>query len=477
MKERRASHQEQLAKGAPSTLGDPTLFRKSQEKEKPSFSFERPLSASHDVPPTLLHPIFGQFVDDCQQHNPTREDNMFAFDLRAAMSQIWGKEDDRRDAFILIMRKHGIELGPTVLSTKQGSYRTDADSQEQGYRYIIVEAKNEIGSGGPEPLFQAIWYYQRSLEQIVDLERKEMRMLKYDDSSLPCLIIYLFGAHIGFAAAAYSSMAHIQVLSTPLPLFYHRSDTHLQLTVARHMGAFKKAAIALQAACKIEFAPNRRKSATKTPVRPTSPPPEEIIFPYREHFKDLSDDSQAECHFTYIRKIKQRLVFEAELANGGKRVCVKFVRRYSKEAHEQCVKLQCAPNLLGFECLPGGWIMVVMDYLDGDQYSDFVRLEQTDNRNLMEAMKGALDKLHQAGFAHGDVRDVNTMVNNNNPSEFMLVDFDWAGKIEEVRYPPNVNRDDIWRPDGVIDGEMILPQHDMEMLRVMFEKISPDPHS
>ncbi|KAI9463374.1 hypothetical protein F5148DRAFT_1313294 [Russula earlei] len=455
----RENHLKTLAKGSPSSLGEPAQFGISQNQKVPSFSFERPLSASHDVPPTLLHPIFGQFLDDCQQHNPTREDNMFASDLRAGMSQIWQKENERLIAFLSIMRSHGIELRPTTIRTKQGSYKTDADSQEQGCRYIIVEAKNEIGSKGAEPLFQAIWYYQRSLEQILDND--EMPVSKYENSSLPCLIIYLFGAYIGFAAAAYSSMPHIQVLSTPLPLFYHRSDTHLQLTVARHMGAFKKAAIALKAACKVDFAPKR---ATKPPVRVFPPSPtEDSIFPYREHFKDLSDPSQGGTH------IKQKLVFEAELAN-GKLVFVKFVQRYSKEAHEQCVKLRCAPNLLGFERLPGGWIMVVMDYLDGDQYSDFVCVEQTDNVNLKNAMTAALTDLHQAGFVHGDVRDVNTLVNNNNPSGFMLVDFDWAGKIGEVRYPPNVNRNDIWRPMAVIDGEMILPDHDMQMLGAMFDR-------
>ncbi|KAI9434127.1 hypothetical protein F5148DRAFT_1154835 [Russula earlei] len=336
---------------------------------------------------------------------------MFAFDLRAAMSQIWGKEDDRRDAFILIMRKHGIELGPTVLSTKQGSYRTDADSQEQGYRYIIVEAKNEIGSGGPEPLFQAIWYYQRSLEQIVDLERKEMRMLKYDDSSLPCFIIYLF---------------------------------------ARHMGAFKKAAIALQAACKIDVCPQSPKISNQNP--------------------NLSDDSQAECHFTYIRKIKQRLVFEAELANGGQTGTQK--KRMSNVSSCNALRISSALNVYLVAGSWSSWITSIATNTPTSFAWNKLTIEI-----LRTAMEGALDKLHQAGFAHGDVRDVNTMVNNNNPSEFMLVDFDWAGKIEEVRYPPNVNRDDIWRPDGVIDGEMVLPQHDMKMLQVMFEKISPDPYS
>ena len=48
----------------------------------------------------------------------------------------------------------------------------------------------------------------------------------------------------------------------------------------------------------------------------------------------------------------------------GIKVCVKFVTRYSKEAHIQCASMGIAPILRGFEALPGGWFMVVMDRID-----------------------------------------------------------------------------------------------------------------
>lgn len=51
---------------------------------------------------------------------------------------------------------------------------------------------------------------------------------------------------------------------------------------------------------------------------------------------------------------------------------------------------------------------------------------------------------------------------------FMLFDFDWAGKIGEVRYPYNVNRQDIWRPDAVRDKELVKADHDMQMLGSLF---------
>ncbi|KIJ63840.1 hypothetical protein HYDPIDRAFT_67875, partial [Hydnomerulius pinastri MD-312] len=59
--------------------------------------------------------------------------------------------------------------------------------------------------------------------------------------------------------------------------------------------------------------------------------------------------------------------------------------------------------------------------------------------SLIETIRATLTRLHQKGYVHGDVRDTNIMVSRSNKAKFMLVDFDWAGKIGEVRYPMNVN--------------------------------------
>ena len=53
----------------------------------------------------------------------------------------------------------------------------------------------------------------------------------------------------------------------------------------------------------------------------------------------------------------------------------------------------------------------------------------------------------------------------------MIVDFDWAGEVEEVRYPAYLNRGpDLWRPDGAKDGELITTDHDMEMMEHIISK-------
>ena len=114
--------------------------------------------------------------------------------------------------------------------------------------------------------------------------------------------------------------------------------------------------------------------------------------------------------------------------------------------------------------------MVVMEHLPSNKYhtpnDDDLK---TTNSKLYNAMKKSLEKLHQAGFVHGDIRGANVMVENKSESEFMFLDFDWSGKINEVEYPPNVNMaPEMKRPPDVGGGRLIRAEHDMYMLRVLF---------
>lgn len=47
-------------------------------------------------------------------------------------------------------------------------------------------------------------------------------------------------------------------------------------------------------------------------------------------------------------------------------MCVKFVLRYSVEAHQKCAELGFTPQLKGYKDLPGGWKMVIMEAIDND---------------------------------------------------------------------------------------------------------------
>ena len=60
------------------------------------------------------------------------------------------------------------------------------------------------------------------------------------------------------------------------------------------------------------------------------------------------------------------------------------------------------------------------------------------------------------------------MVKKDGNKGFKLVDFDWSGRIGEVRYPMNVYRGQrLWRPHGAEDGKLIKADHDIDMLNTM----------
>ncbi|KAH9958301.1 hypothetical protein BC827DRAFT_1220379 [Russula dissimulans] len=246
-----------------------------------------------------------------------------------------------------------------------------------------------------------------------------------------------------------------------LPLSYHWSDSGAQLKVARHVGALKKAIAKLRRYYEVELQSLSMPGVSQRNLN--------VLYPYPSEFTSLRDPSASTHHLSYKRKMGGKLLFEATLANGDP-ICVKFVRRYSREAHEECMNLQCAPVLHGFKTLPGDWFMVVMDYLDDGHYHLPDRSDLSDE--LYEAMKSSLLKLHEAGFIHGNIRSLHTMVKNDDPSKFVLFGFDWAGQIGEVRYPPNAIEmaEDLQCPgdEYVIDLQPILAEHDIRMLDTMF---------
>jgi RIO-like serine/threonine protein kinase len=91
--------------------------------------------------------------------------------------------------------------------------------------------------------------------------------------------------------------------------------------------------------------------------------------------------------------------------------------------------MACAPVLRAFESIPGGWLMVVMNVL-GKSYRRFDVLPPAPK--LYDQVMVTIRSLHQAGFVHSDIRDVNVWVNEESTLEFTFVDFDWSGQIGQV---------------------------------------------
>ena len=173
----------------------------------------------------------------------------------------------------------------------------------------------------------------------------------------------------------------------------------------------------------------------------------------------------------YRLRIAEKLVFVAEPDKKDLgTLCVKFTRRYSEDARRFLAQLGYAPRLRAVMRLPGGWIMVVMDYSEYAHLCDPTLLISDELRHtIMAKVSEIVQKLHDARFVHGDIRSLNLLVDRRTLTskdgiKIHFIDFDWAGRQGEAVYPMRVNNVTVWRPEGASDGKPILAEHDIAMV-------------
>lgn len=271
------------------------------------------------------------------------------------------------------------------------------------------------------------------------------------------LIVFdaLLGSFLGFAGSIFSDRVHYEPLTTLVPLMFSPHDTDIFDTVTRSFSAFKKAA------SKLEDYYKELPTTTLTY--------KEARLPYPTTFTHLQTQVKAplklEC--TATEDSPDRLVFYGWTEDQA--VAVKFVRSYSKDLHKHCADLSLAPLLLGFEKLPGNWLMVVMEYMK--DYKPFSIFDDpaSISTQLRQIVKELVASFHAQKLVHGDIRDTNLLVRvEDGTLKTKLIDFDWGGREGEARYPVLINKSTIPRPSDVIGGQLITIDHDLKMVENIF---------
>ena len=179
--------------------------------------------------------------------------------------------------------------------------------------------------------------------------------------------------------------------------------------------------------------------------------------------------------FTYDARLDdQKLIFSAIIDQDDSdhgQCLVKYTRRYSKEAHECLASHGFAPMLRQCVQVSTGWITVIMDRSKYEVLYGKI-LSNTEQEKVRRKVNNMVQVLHEEGFVHGDIRDINLLVNVESLASddvaVHVVDFDWAGRIGEARYPMGVNTKTVWRPAGVKNGELITTKHDEDMVSYLF---------
>ena len=124
--------------------------------------------------------------------------------------------------------------------------------------------------------------------------------------------------------------------------------------------------------------------------------------------------------------------------------------------------------MVGFEKLPGGWHVVVMEHLP----SSFQQLGVLTSEAILKLEGRVMDavrRMHNAGFVHSDLRDTNILVDVMADNDGVkIVDWDWAGAQGSVEYPISINLQ-VPRAAAVGGGATIDMAHDMETMGLIFQ--------
>jgi len=219
--------------------------------------------------------------------------------------------------------------------------------------------------------------------------------------------------------------------------------------------------------------------------------PHPRFFPHPTRFKEYRAEADVEpkwIEFEYIdipRADHTNITFIGKVKSSDRKLVIKFVEQYGVEAHQLLADAGMAPRLLYCGLLDGecdvrnagsrtrvntttGGLhacpvdMVVMEYIEGDAVDEAPVLP----KDIREKTKKAIQKLHDGQFVFGDLRGPNVIVSGD---EIFLIDFDWAGKVNEARYPLNLSRSVKWPKEAKeLEMEYILVDHDRFMLDQLF---------
>ena len=150
------------------------------------------------------------------------------------------------------------------------------------------------------------------------------------------------------------------------------------------------------------------------------------------------------------------------------RVSVKLVSGpYSQAVHLAAHGL--APKLYSTVKVDGAPTAYIMEYLDPSAWQTLHQFLMSNaaalgHGPLEKVLQNIVDRLKDKKYVHGDLRTNNIMIRKDSPREcpdLRVVDFDWAGERNQVRYPADRNTNIKWPGKA---GGLIEDGHDWELV-------------
>lgn len=435
-----------MAKQAPSSLSEPSTF---QTAAQDVVACNRPFDWD-TIPITLLQEEFGLFMDD-RKVLPSPKSQELLQALTVAACKWHENETQRRSEIQKVFNDvAGFYLSAEFIDGTE--YKTHGNSTVNIMPAVIRKCNNDAECA----LREATGLYVQFLVKVLD--RRGM------GNRFPCILLIDTGSYFGLYGCLWTGeRLHVEPLTSFYDLQTHWTDESGRQAIAGSLNAFLNAIPRLEA--------HYTRLASIALIALPDPSPLNRVYPYKTSY---DDENGQRINFSYRSRVDDKLVFVAEPDKSTDKdigtLCIKFTRRYSEDAHRFLAQLGYAPRLRAVVRLPGGWNMVVMDYSNYKQlYESMPQMSKEQQYAITAKVIEVVQKLHDAGFVHGDLQSSNVLVDcgmstSKDDIKIHLIDFDWAGRQGEVVYPMGVNTVTVRRPEGALDGKPILVEHDLVMV-------------
>ncbi|KAF8346740.1 hypothetical protein F5887DRAFT_1158236 [Amanita rubescens] len=442
---------------APSTLADASRFKQIVGPER-AIALNRPFEPL-TIPLVLLHEAFAIFKDRCEKA-PSERALICLGELAPVACEWHGLELERRTEIQFILERHmGLRLHEqTVPGTE---FMTDGNLLVIVMPAAIRACKKEHG----DVLNQVILYYANFLSKA----HRDPRRFYNFNTRFPSILMIDMGSYLGFYGAVWDGKrVRVEPLTHIFDLSTHWKETKARWTIAASLDAFMVAANSIEA--------HYKSIEAEAKVNPTPPEGYNLDLQKARGYPFLTsyEDNGQEINFMYNERLHdEKLVFSASIVNqpDSSEFVVKFTPWYSEDTHNYLASYDLAPRLRRCVRISADWIAVIMDKSKYLVPFDLI-LSDEDNEKVRHKVTSVVRMLHQKGFVHGDIRQANILIEKeslrSDDVKIHLIDFDWAGSIGEAKYPADVNKITVRRPDGVEGGGFITKQHDIEMASFLF---------
>ncbi|PCH42812.1 hypothetical protein WOLCODRAFT_17947 [Wolfiporia cocos MD-104 SS10] len=386
---------------------------------------------------------------------PTPNDKRCFQSLHETASLTFEDENECRDAFTDVLIKGDIMPEELLIDRCHDDRELSAHVFGRPVVYYMPKVRHKLITSYSGLYEEAVRSY---LGQVLDFVDSCTRASEEGRSGFPAILALHFGPYLTIAAAMYTNKVIVEHLAC-IPLEMHYTNLAEIQAGERVLAALRVALPALRDQY-LHFPDNARPRAD---------------FAFHDYYED---ENGRRHYFIYEEVIHGKRIFRVHLKDDPKRTLfVKFNLRYSEAAHRAASDLNLAPALCAFNKV-FDWYMIVMEDMSAE-YTTLWELKcwvSTPTPKMEKVQKEVIAKLgslHERGFVHGDVRDANVLVRNEDaPGEgpvALLVDWDWAGPPSDATYPHSISRVDIPRPADALGGERITPEHDMWMAENLLE--------